>query len=150
VTVGFGHCGTFWGRVGVVLIPATRHTGADTEQVMPTNVKHRSDFTETLAIHAALRAAMKQRLFAADDRVRKSAQKLVAALEGERTIYGRQLKMLALMHKGATIDTMRRRLRCSRRTIFRYLNHLENAGLSLSLEGQVYHVTGSLVKHLLK
>ena len=117
---------------------------------MPTNVRDRSDFTETLAIHAALQAALKQKLFAGDDRVRRSAERLVTALESERTIYGRQLKMLGLMQTGATIDAMRRRLRCSRRTIFRYLNHLEAAGIDVSLEERHYHVTGRLMKNLLK
>ena len=117
---------------------------------MPTNVTNRSDFTETLAIHAALRAALRQRLLAGDDRVRRTAEKLAAALESERTIYGRQLKMLTLMQKGASIDTMRRRLRCSRRTIFRYLNDLESAGVHVSLENQRYHVSGKLFKSLLK
>jgi biotin operon repressor len=117
---------------------------------MAANVRDRSDFTETLAIHAALRAGLKKRLYASDRRVRKTAEKLVDALESEKTIYGRQLKMLTLMQKGATIDAMRRRLRCSRRTIFRYLNHLESAGVDISLEGQRYRVSGKLFKSLLK
>ena len=117
---------------------------------MPANVRNRSDFTETLAIHTALRTALKRKLFGGDDRVRKSAERLVAALESERTIYGRQLKMLGLMQKGASIDAMRRRLRCSRRTIFRYLNHLESAGVDISLEGQQYRVTSRLMNNLLK
>ncbi len=117
---------------------------------MPAKLGNRSDFTETLAIHASLRAAIKQKLFAGDDRVRKSADKLVVALESERTIYGRQLKMLGLMQKGATIEAMRRRMRCSRRTVFRYLNHLEEAGVNISLEGRRYHVASKLVKNLLR
>jgi len=117
---------------------------------MPTNMKNRSDFTETLAVHAALRLAVKQKLFAKDERVRKSADKLLSALESERTTYGRQLKMLSLMQNGASIETMRRKLRCSRRTIFRYLNHLEAAGVEITLQGQKYSVSGTLVKSLLK
>ena len=116
---------------------------------MATNVRGRSDFTETAAIHAALRTALKQKLYAGDDRVRKAAEQLVTALESERTIYGRQLKMLTLMQKGAGIEAMQRRLRCSRRTIFRYLNHLEEAGVDITLEKQRYHVAGTLMKTLL-
>ncbi len=117
---------------------------------MPTNVRNRSDFTETLAVHAALKLAIKNKLFTKDDRVRKSADKLLAALESERTTYGRQLKMLALMKNGAGIEAMRRKLRCSRRTIFRYLNHLESAGVEISLEGTQYKVSGALLQSLLK
>jgi biotin operon repressor len=117
---------------------------------MADNMKNRSDFTATFATHAALRLAIKQRLFVKDARLRKTADRLVADLESDRTIYGRQLKMLSLMQTGATIDAMRRKLRCSRRTIFRYLNHLEDAGVDISLQGQKYRVSGALLKTLPK
>ncbi|MCH7814784.1 MAG: HTH domain-containing protein [Planctomycetes bacterium] len=117
---------------------------------MPANMSDRCEFTETFAIHTALRAALKQKLFAVDPHLRKTAEKLVHAFESERTIYGRQLKMLGLMRKGTTIDTIRRKLRCSRRTVFRYLNHLESAGVEITLQDGVYRVTGKLVATLLK
>jgi biotin operon repressor len=101
-------------------------------------------------VHAALKLAIKQKLFAKDETVRKGAEKLLAAFESERTTYGRQLRMLTLMKDGASIETMQRKLRCSRRTIFRYLNHLEEAGVEVSLEGQLYRVSSSLVRSLLK
>ncbi|MFB3043963.1 MAG: helix-turn-helix domain-containing protein [Acidimicrobiia bacterium] len=34
--------------------------------------------------------------------------------------------MIRLMEKGASIEALGRKLRCSRRTVFRYLNHLED------------------------
>lgn len=115
---------------------------------MAKNMKNRSDFTATFAVHAALRLAMKQRLFAKDARLGKTAERLVADLESDRTIYGRQLKMLTLMESGATADAMRRKLRCSRRTVFRYLNHLEEAGVDISLEEQKYRVSTRLLDTL--
>ncbi|MCP4247099.1 MAG: HTH domain-containing protein [bacterium] len=117
---------------------------------MPANITDRCEFTETLAIHTALRAALKQKLFGVDPHIRKTAEKLVSGFESERTIYGRQLKMLGLMRQGATIDAIRRKLSCSRRTVFRYLNHLESAGVDITLEDGVYRVTGKLVANLLK
>jgi len=117
---------------------------------MATNMKNRSDFTATFAVHAALRLALKQKLFAKDARLRKTAARLVADLESDRTIYGRQLRMLSLMQAGASIDRMRRKLRCSRRTVFRYLNHLEAAGVKITLEGQEYRVSSKLLKTLPK
>ena len=115
---------------------------------MAANVKNRSDFTETLVVHAALRLAAKQRIFAKDARLHKAAQRMMGELEGDRTIYGRQLRMLELMRRGVDIDTLRRKLRCSRRTIFRYLNHLEAAGVDIQLEGQQYRVSGKLLQAL--
>jgi len=117
---------------------------------MPTSITNRSDFTQTLIIHAALRLAVKQKLFASQPGVRKTADKLLTALESDRTVYGRQLRMLAMMQHGATIEAMRRKIRCSRRTVFRYLNQLESAGVEISLQGQQYRVSGTLLKSLLK
>ncbi|MHC4089921.1 MAG: HTH domain-containing protein [Planctomycetota bacterium] len=117
---------------------------------MPTRITDRSGFTQTLAIHAALRLALRQRLFADQPQVRQAADKLLAALESDRSIYGRQARMLTMMRDGTTIDAMGRKLRCSRRTVFRYLNQLETAGLEISLEEQRYRVSGALLKNLLK
>lgn len=115
---------------------------------MAANLRNKSDFTETFAVHAALRQALKGNIFGKDPKVRGAAQKLVRSLESERSIYGRQLKMIQLMQKGATIEKMRRQLRCSRRTLFRYLNHLEAAGIDITLEGRRYTVAAGLLKLL--
>jgi biotin operon repressor len=115
---------------------------------MAANLRNKSDFTETVAVHAALRQALKSRMFKGDPKVQSAAQKLVKSLESERSIYGRQLKMIQLMQKGATIEKMGRQLRCSRRTLFRYLNHLESAGIDITLEGREYKVAPNLLKLL--
>ena len=117
---------------------------------MAKNVKNDADFTETFAVHASLRLALKQNLFSKDAKLKKSADHLVHELEGDRTIYGRQLKMLQLMQRGASVDSMGHKLRCSRRTIFRYLNHLEEAGVQVTLDGSKYTVSGQLLKNLAK
>ena len=113
---------------------------------MATNVRNRSDFSETFAVHAALKHALSRKLFVGDARTQKAAATLVKSLEGDRSIYGRQLKMIGLMGKGASIQQMGKSLRCSRRTVFRYLNHLENAGIGVTLEGGKYRVPKSLLK----
>lgn len=112
---------------------------------MASNPRNKSDFTETVAIHAALRQALKRSLFKKDARVQRAARRLIQSLESERTIYGRQLKMIQLMQGGATIETMGKRLRCSRRTLFRYLNHLQAAGIEIWQEGRDYKVTPNLL-----
>jgi response regulator of citrate/malate metabolism len=116
--------------------------------IMAANLRNKSDFTETFAVHAALRHAMKGRLFKSDAKAQSAAQRLVKALESERSIYGRQIKMIQLMQKGATIEQMGKQLRCSRRTLFRYLNHLESAGIDITLDGRKYSVARNLLKLL--
>ena len=80
--------------------------------------------------------------------MRKSAAKLCQELESERSIYGRQLKMIGLMERGVTLGEIGRKLRCSRRTVFRYLNHLEDTGITIKLEGLKYRIDKSLVRML--
>jgi len=113
---------------------------------MAANIRNRSDFAETFAVHAALQYALSRKLYAGDTRTQKAAATLVKSLQGDRSIYGRQLKMIGLMTKGVTIRQMVRSLRCSRRTVFRYLNHLEAAGVNITLEGGCYKVPKNLLK----
>ena len=105
-----------------------------------------SDFKETYAVHAALRAGRKSKLFAKDAAARKAADKLLKHLESDRSIYGRQCKMLRLMENGATISQLRKGLGSSRRTVFRYFLYLEEAAIDIKLEGSSYKVAKGTMK----
>ena len=108
----------------------------------------RSDFAETLAVHVALKTALKSKQYDKNAALKKAAEALCKELQSERSIYGRQLKMIALMERGATIAELGKKLGSSRRTLFRYLNHLENAGVSLRLENGKYHIDKNVVRML--
>ena len=108
----------------------------------------KSDFTETFAVHIALRAALRSKLYRKNSAVHRTASTLCKELEGEKSIYGRQLIMINAMTKGATITELCRKLRCSRRTIFRYLNHLEEAGIDVRLDDLQYSVGSDVVRLL--
>ena len=115
---------------------------------MANQLSAQSDFVQTFAVHTAIKAGLKSKQFRDHAAIRKAAEKLCKELEGERSIYGRQLRMLQLMERGVTLADMGRKLRCSRRTIFRYLNHLEEAGISIKLKGAKYHVDKAVTKML--
>ncbi len=115
---------------------------------MASQLSARSDFTETLAIHVALKNALKAREYNKIPAVQKSAEKLCRELQSERSIYGRQLGMVKLMEKGASIEALGRKLHCSRRTVFRYLNHLEDAGVPIKLEEGRYRVNRDVSRML--
>ena len=115
---------------------------------MASQFSARSDFSEAFAIHVALKCALKSKQYDKNAAVKKAAEGLVKELESERSIYGRQLKLIGLMEKGATIADIGRKLRSSRRTVFRYLNHLEEAGVSLSLKNGKYHVDKGIARLL--
>ncbi len=106
----------------------------------------RSDFTETLAIHVALKAALRAKCYDKNVAAKKAALRLCKDLESEGSIYGRQLKMINLMEKGVSINELGRKLRCSRRTAFRYLNHLEGADVPIKLQAGKYRVDKSVAK----
>ncbi len=115
---------------------------------MASQLSSRSDFTETFAIHVALKQAVKGKQYDRIPAVKKAADTLCKELQGEKSIYGRQLKMINLMEKGVSIAELGRKLRCSRRTVFRYLNHLEDAGVPITLDGSKYNVDKSVTKML--
>ncbi len=115
---------------------------------MASQLSAKSDFTETFAIHVGLRAALRARQYDNNPAVKKAALALCKELESERSIYGRQLKMVKLMAKGVTIGQLGRSLRCSRRTAFRYLNYFEDAGVSISLDKGKYTVDKGVVRML--
>ncbi|MGB0715177.1 MAG: HTH domain-containing protein [Phycisphaerae bacterium] len=113
---------------------------------MASQVSSSSDFTETLAIHAALKSAIKGKKFDTNPQLKKAAQKLCKELDGEDSIYGRQLKMLQLMQGGATVADLGKKLKTSRRTLFRYLNYLEEAGIDIELRDNRYYVAKAVQK----
>ena len=113
---------------------------------MPINVRASSDFAEVYAVHAALKNALKGNVFSDYANARKAAQNLVREFESVNSAYGRQLKMAQMLEKGATLDELATKLRSSRRTIFRYLNTLEEAGVSIELHGDLYTATRGVPK----
>ena len=115
---------------------------------MAGQVSGSSDFTESFAIHSALKAAIKTKHFDNSAAVKKAALKLSRDLESDKSIFGRQLKMLKLMEKGASVAELGRKLRTSRRTLFRYLNYLEEAGIDITLEGGKYRVGKNVLRML--
>ncbi len=116
---------------------------------MAGQLSSRSEFTETFAIHMALKSSLRDKQFDKNGAIRKTAQKLCSDLESERSIYGKQLKMINLMNKGATIGELGKKLHCSRRTVFRYLNNLEAAQMDITLDNGRYKV-GKKMLGLLK
>jgi DNA-binding transcriptional ArsR family regulator len=73
-----------------------------------------------------------------DPRQKKAAAGLVKDLRGNKSRGGRQQVLTSILKKGATVGEMVRATGSSRRTIFRYLNSFEEAGLEIQLENGVY------------
>ena len=107
-----------------------------------------SDFTQTYAIHIALKNALKSKKYDGLPAVQKAAEALCKELGSDQSVYNRQLKMISMLQKGASMMDLHRKLKCSRRTLYRYLNEFEEAGVSIQLEGKKYHIDQTIAQML--
>lgn len=97
-------------------------------------------FEETRAIVTALEFALKKGAFGQDSSQKKVAARILKAMKSEDTPSGRQQQVVQALRKGATIGQMMKAIGASRRTVFRYLNHFEEAGLEIELDGSEYRL----------
>ena len=98
-------------------------------------------FSQTQAILKALEFTVSKGGFGSNAKLKKTAQTLMKSMKSNESLSGRHEKLIALLRKGATIGDMIRATASSRRTIFRYLNHFEDAGLDIKLVEGKYRLT---------
>lgn len=99
-----------------------------------------ASYLEMQTIVAALEFALSRGEFDAKARQKRAAQQLIKRLRSNRTISGRQEQIMALLKNGASIPQMVQASGTSRRTIFRYLNHYEEAGFDLEIANGKYQI----------
>ena len=75
-----------------------------------------------------------------NDNEKKTARALVKRMNSNRTTGGRHEQVLAILRRGATIEQMMKAASASRRTVFRYLNHLEEVDFEIVVTDGVYKV----------
>jgi len=71
-------------------------------------------------------------------RQKKTAAALIKRMKSNQSLSGRHQQLRDLLKRGATIEDMIKSIGSSRRTVFRYLNHFEQAGLTIALEDGKY------------
>ncbi len=69
---------------------------------------------------------------------KKAAAQLIKDMSSTKSVSGRQQEVMTMLRKGATLEQMMKATGSSRRTVFRYLNHFEEAGLDMVLEKGFY------------
>ncbi len=99
-----------------------------------------TSYGETQTILHALEFALAKGGFRNGDGRRKTAQSLVRKMKSATSVSGRHRQLSGILRKGATIEQMIKATGTSRRTIFRYLNHFEQAGITLELESGKYRI----------
>lgn len=97
-----------------------------------------TSFTETQTILKALQFALAKGGFGNNPQQKKTAAALIKEMSGNKSVSGRHQQLMGLLKKGSTIEQMIKATNTSRRTIFRYLNHFEEAGVDIKIEDGKY------------
>ena len=96
-----------------------------------------TSFLESQTVLKALEFALSKGGFESPNHKRTAAA-LVKTMRSNQSVSGRHQQLTALLKKGATIEEMMKATGSSRRTVFRYLNHLEEAGIDISINKGKY------------
>jgi predicted DNA-binding transcriptional regulator YafY len=94
-------------------------------------------FLETETILKALEFTSAKGGFT-NPRQKKAAASLLKTMKSTRSVSGRHQQLQTFLKKGATIAEMMKATSSSRRTVFRYLNHFEEAGMTVTLQNGKY------------
>jgi hypothetical protein len=97
-----------------------------------------TSFLETQTILAALEFALRKGGFGNNAKFKKTAQQLIKVMKSNSSVAGRHAQVMDLLRQGATIEEMIKASGSSRRTVFRYLNHFEEAGLKIEIHDGQY------------
>ena len=97
-----------------------------------------TSFIQTQTILRALEFAVAKGGFGDNAKQKKSAQGLIQQMKSNRSVSGRHQQLVSMLTKGATIEQIMKATNTSRRTVFRYLNHFEDAGVEIQLTDGKY------------
>ena len=93
-----------------------------------------TSFGETQTMLRALEFALAKGGFGKNNSQQKIAVELFKKMKSNQSVSGRHQQLSNMLKKGATIEQLIKATATSRRTIFRYLNHFEDAGIDIALE----------------
>lgn len=99
-----------------------------------------TSFLENQTILRALEFSLGKSGFGANAKQKKTASALIRKMKSTDSVSGRHQQLMTMLKKGARLEQMMKASGSSRRTIFRYLNHFEEAGAELSLQGGKYKI----------
>lgn len=97
-------------------------------------------FAHTQVILKALEFTLAKGGFAKSAAMKKTAAGLVKTMKSSGSVSGRHQHLVAMLKKGVTLAQMIKVTAASRRTVFRYLNHFEDAGLNIVLVNGKYKI----------
>lgn len=98
-----------------------------------------TSFVETQTILKALEFAVAKSGLGGNARMKKTAIALIKNMKGTSSVSGRHQQLMDMLKKGSTLQQMMKATGASRRTVFRYLNHFEDADIDITLDNGNYH-----------
>jgi len=99
-----------------------------------------TSFLQSQTILRALEFTSAKGGFGSNTKQKKAAIALIRNMKSNTSLSGRHRQLRDLLKTGATVAEMIRATRSSRRTIFRYLNHFEDAGLEIVIQKGKYRL----------
>jgi len=92
-----------------------------------------TSFLQTQTILRALEFTLAKKGFGKSAAQKNAAETLIKKMKSNKTVSGRHQQLRTILKRGATIDQMIKGTGSSRRTIFRYLNQFEEAGIDIAI-----------------
>jgi len=99
-----------------------------------------TSYQQTQTMIRALEFTLVRGGFGSNAKQKLTAQMLLKNMKSNKSVSGRHQQIATLMKRGTTIERMMKAVGASRRTIFRYLNHFEDAGCNINIEGGKYRL----------
>ena len=99
-----------------------------------------TSFLQTQTILRALEFTLSKKGFGGSAPQKKAAETLIKRMKSNKTVSGRHQQLRKILKGGATINQMIKATGSSRRTIFRYLNQFEEAGIDIIITDGKYRL----------
>ncbi len=99
-----------------------------------------TSFLQTQTIVRALEFALAKGGFGRNAKQKKSAATLIKNMKSNKSVSGRHHQLVTMLKRGATLEQMMKAASASRRTIFRYLNHFEEADIDIVIDNGKYRL----------
>lgn len=97
-----------------------------------------TSFLQTQTILRALEFSLTKGAFGDNANQKKTALTLIKEMKGAKSVSGRHQLLTGILKKGSSLEEMMKVTGSSRRTVFRYLNSFEEAGVEIELTGGKY------------
>lgn len=99
-----------------------------------------TSYVQTQTIIRALEFTLVKNGFEKNTQHKTTAQSLLKSMNSNKSVSGRHQQIATLLKKGSSVSQMMKSVGASRRTIFRYLNHFEDAGFSINIDNGKYQI----------